>query len=122
LLVEVLVVAAAKVSVVPPALAMMVIPVTVVVAAIGLRADRRARGCANHGSDRRATSAADCRAYAGADTGAHKRAANRILRTGTGRHNRQRCKGSDSNDGLSHGILQPLNLFSNATASIKFLS
>jgi hypothetical protein len=94
--------------VVTPALAVMVVPVTVVITAIGLCTDRCARRGANNCANGCAAPAANSSANARADTGANKCAANGILRTGAGRHDCQRRKGSESKNGLPHDILQPL--------------
>jgi hypothetical protein len=103
-----------------PAFAVMVIPVAIVVAAIRLRADRGARRRADDCANRRAASAADRGTYAGTDTGANKRAANGVLCTSAGWH---RCESSQSNkseNGLPHGILQPMDLLFNAALPIRF--
>lgn len=87
--------------------AMMIVPVAVVVAAIGLSADRSARRRTDNRTDRRASSAANRCANAGADTCAHKGAANRILSVGSARHRCERRQSSKSEKGLPHVILQP---------------
>jgi hypothetical protein len=107
-------------AVTAPAFAVMVIPVAIVVAAIRLRADCRARRCADNRANRRAAPAADRGTYAGTDTCAYKSAANGVLRTSAGRH---RCESSQSNkseNGLPHGILQPMDLLFNAALPIRF--
>jgi hypothetical protein len=93
---------------IPPALAVMIVPVAIVITPVGLGANRRARRCADNRANCRASPAADRGANAGTDTGAHKRAANRILRTGAGRHDRNSGQRRESKNDLPHDILQPL--------------
>lgn len=90
-----------------PAIAVMIVSAAIVIAAVRLRADRCARDAAYDCARCCATATADRSANHGARASANDRAADSVLRAGSGRHRCESCHSSKGEKGLPHDILQP---------------
>ena len=103
-----LVVTAAQLAAaVTPALTVMVVPAVVMIAAIGLCADRCTGDAAHNCAGRRTATATDRTANYGTGAGTDNRAAEGIiLRAGAGRRCSKRNQRRKGEKGVPHGILR----------------